>query len=125
MLVKETVIIKKKTADAEKSKELINKMRKEHDKLVLGKFEFIDAQGGFLDFCYKIFPNENIKTYRLHHGEEVEIPLGMVKHINNTVKKVRKYHHDEPSKAALIEGRGVPSTYEVQSRCRFTPKDML
>lgn len=121
-------IMRKKTvhkADKSKSEELIKKMRKEHDKLVKGMFEFLDAQGGWLDFSYRVFPDEDVMTFHLIHGQIYELPLGVVKHLNNTRKKIRKLGNGDPTRATEILGRGVPSTYEVQSRVRFTPTDVI
>lgn len=100
--------------------EEIKKLRKEYDKPVKGMFEFIDAQGGWFDFTYRMFPGEDIQQYRLIHGEICELPLGVVKHLNNTRKKIRKFNLDITSSV-----RGVPSTYTVQSRVRFTPMNVL
>lgn len=117
------VEIKKKTkntADAIKTEELTKKLRKEHEKMVKGMFEFIDAQGGWFDFSYRFFKEDPIRTIRLTHGEIVELPLGIVRHLNNCVKKVRQQD------ITLEEGqRGLPRAFTKQSRVRFTPIDML
>ena len=100
----------------------IKKLKKEHDKLVKGKFEFIDAQGGWLDFVYRFFPGDPLMTIKLIHGEICELPMGIVKHLNNTVKKIRKMNPE------LLESgpvRGVPVTFERQSRVRFTPVEYI
>lgn len=102
--------------------DMIKKMRKEHDKLVKGKFEFIDAQGGWLDFTYRMFPGDPIQQYKLTHGETCELPMGVVKHLNNTYKKVRTMN---PNILESGPVRGVPSTFERISRVRFTPMDYL
>lgn len=114
---------KKKPSSVPKheTEERIKKMKKEHDKLVKGKFEFIDAGGGWIDFTYKMFPGDPIQQYHLEHGEICELPAGVVKHLNNTVKKVRR-----ANMGALKEGtRGVPLTYETSSRLSFRPIDFL
>lgn len=120
MIIKE---IKKKVfnaGDRVKADEMIRKLRKEHEKLVKGMFEFIDAQGGWLDFTYRFFSDDTIKTIRLFHGEICELPMGIVKHLNNTMKKIRNMSPE------LKDGdRGVPSTFIKQSRVRFTPVDMI
>lgn len=121
-------IMRKKTvhkADKSKSEELIKKMRKEHEKLVKGMFEFLDAQGGWLDFSYRIFPDEDVMTFHLIHGQIYELPMGVVKHLNNTRKKIRKMGNGDPTQPGEYNGKGVPSTFEVQSRVRFTPVDLM
>ena len=99
--------------------EKIKKLRKEHEKLVKGMFEFIDAQGGWLDFSYRYFKGDPLMTIRLTHGEICELPMGIIKHLNNTKKKIRTLNPELPSH------RGVSTTYTTQSRVRFTPMDMM
>jgi len=120
MLIKELHKKQSPRMAPEKFDEMIKKMRKEHEKPVRGMFEFLDAQGGWLDFCYRIFKGDPILTIRLTHGEITELPMGIVKHLNNTKKKIRTMAKEiDPNR------RGVPTSYEVQSRVRFTPIDVL
>ena len=99
-----------------KSKALMEKMRKEGEKMVKGMFEFLDAQGGWLDFSFRFFPGEPIRQVKVIHGEIVEVPLILAKHLNNVYKKVRVPSSD------LDKGGG---TVTKISRTRFTPMDML
>lgn len=101
--------------------ETIKKLRKEREKLVKGRFEFIDAQGGWLAFNYRYFPGDPILHIRINHGEVVDLPLGIVKDLNNTVKKVRKLN----TEALKTADRVAPFDYEIQSRIRFTPLEVL
>lgn len=120
MQIKELARTSKKFLTKEKYEELVKKLRKEHEKPVKGMFEFLDAQGGWLDFAYRFFKDDPLYTIRLNHGEIVELPMGIVKHLNNTKKKIRKMDGTyDPTT------RGVPRTYDVQSRVRFTPIDVL
>jgi hypothetical protein len=120
MQIKEIGRVSKKFLTKEKYEELTKKLRKEHDKPCKGMFEFLDAQGGWLDFAYRFFKDDPLYTIRLNHGEICELPMGIVKHLNNTKKKIRKLEANmDPNM------RGVPRTYEVQSRVRFTPMDVL
>ena len=98
----------------------IKEMRAADDKIVSGMFEFIDAQGGFLEFSYRRFPGESIKTITLTHGEICDLPMGMIKHLNNTRKKVRRYSQEIPE-----AGNKPLRTYETISRVRFTRMDVL
>ena len=106
---------------AEKFEDLIKKTRKEHDKMVKGMFEFVDAQGGFLEFTYRFFKGEPLMTIKLVHGEICDLPMGIVKHLNNTYKKVRVFDNN-PNAQGL---RGLPKTYSKQSRVRFTPIEWI
>jgi hypothetical protein len=100
--------------------DMIKKLRKEHDKMVKGKFEFIDAQGGWLDFTYRYFPGDAIQTIHIDHGEICELPMGLVKHLNNVKKKIRRINLHITEK-----GNGVPTSFETISRVRFTPIEFL
>lgn len=105
---------------AHEIEELVKKNRKEDDRLIKGMFEFIDAQGGWLEFTYRKYPGEAIQIIKLIHGEICDLPMGMVKHLNNTKKKVRRYNMELPS-----SGQRQPRSYETISRVRFTPMNVL
>jgi hypothetical protein len=119
MLVRE--ISKKKFAPASeseraKSKTMMEKLRKEGEKMIKGMFEFVDAQGGWLDFSYRFFPGEPVRTIKIVHGEICDVPWCLAKHLNNCYKKVRML----PENA----DQGRASVKKI-SRTRFTPMDML
>jgi hypothetical protein len=57
---------------------------------------------------------------KMVHGEKCDLPMGIVKHLNNTKKKVRRYSMELPS-----NGQRVPRSYETISRVRFTPLSVL
>lgn len=99
-----------------KAAEKIKKMQKEGEKLVKGVFEFIDAQGGWLPFSYRWYPGEPIRTVTINHGEIIEIPLDLARHLNNVYKKVRVVRENAD------QGRDVVTKY---SRTRFIPMDIL
>jgi hypothetical protein len=101
------------TMPAIEREELVKKMRKEDDKIRKGLFEFLDAQGGWLDFSYRKYPGEPIQTIRITHGEICDLPMGLIKHLNNTKKNIP------------MEGGRPPRSFEVISRCRFTPMDVM
>lgn len=98
----------------------LKKMRQEHEKMVKGMFEFVDAQGGFFEFNYKFFPGEPIRRIYLTHGEITELPLGVVKHLNGCTKKVRLM---SPHNPVELNKKGIPNTYQKFSRLKFTPVD--
>lgn len=95
--------------------EKIKKMRKEGEKMIKGMFEFVDAQGGWLDFSFRYFPGP-IQTIKIMHGEVCEVPMILVKHLNNVYKKVRMMPDN------LDTGRPVVTKV---SRTRFTPMDVM
>jgi len=107
-----------KTLTKEQYSDELKKLRKESEVMKKGMFEFLDAQGGWLDFSYRFFPGEPLRTIKLIHGEIVDLPMCLIKHLNNTKKKIRTF-------AKELNERGLPSSYTVQSRCRFTPVDVM
>lgn len=107
------------TAEPTKLEEMKKKLRKEHEKLVKGMFEFVDAQGGWLEFTYRWFKEDPLMKLRLVHGEVTELPMGIVKHLNNTVKKVRQMPTELPKDGKISQ----PVT--KVSRVRFTPMDVI
>lgn len=111
----------KKTLPPQEKEELVKKKRKEDEKLVNGMFEFLDAQGGWLEFSYRFYPGEPIQIIKLMHGEICDLPMGIVKHLNNTKKKVRRYNMELPTNGFAK----VPRSYETISRVRFTPMSVL
>lgn len=104
--------------------EKLKKMKKEHEKLVKGRFEFSDANGGFLEFSHRIFPGYPIQTITINHGEICELPMGIVKQINNCVHKVRKYDMTQIPNDGPMIGR-MPRAYSIDSRCKFVPVDFI
>lgn len=110
----------RKSLPPQERDELVKKMRKEDDKMVTGMFEFLDAQGGWLEFSYRKYPGEPIQMIKMIHGEICDLPMGIVKHLNNTKKKVRRYSMEIPA-----SGQKAPRSYETVSRVRFTPTAVL
>lgn len=110
-------------SDAQKleAAEKMKKMRKEGEKMVKGMFEFIDAKGGWLDFSYRFFPGEPIRCVRIVHGEVVDAPMILVRHLNNIYHKVRMLPR-EMDEQGNYKGKG-----DIQriSRCRFTSMEMM
>jgi hypothetical protein len=101
--------------------EKIKKMRKEGEKMVKGMFEFVDAQGGWLDFSYRFFPGEPIRCVKIIHGEIVDVPMILAKHLNNVYAKIRM-----PSPELDESGRALKQgSITRRSRTRFTPVDMM
>lgn len=101
---------------------MIKKMRAEDEKMVKGQFEFVEAEGGFFEFAYRIYPGDQIQQFTLVHGEICTIPMGIVKHLNGTKKKIRRYSNvEQPASGGVL----TPKTYETTSRVRFIPVDFL
>ncbi len=128
MQIREVVRSKQRSVEPKVAKELMDKMRKEHSKMVKGRFEFLEAQGGWIEFNYRIFPEDLLVTYRFDHGEICEIPMGLVKHLNNRIKKIRKADPNVGHTDGNELGRRGPfnaPVFEEISRIRFTSVDLL
>jgi hypothetical protein len=129
--VKELGSKNRKFLAPEKMDEIVKKMRKEGEKMVHGMFEFTDAQGGWIDFCYRFYKGEPIQTIRIVHGEICDIPMQLVKHLNNSYKKVRVFGQDQATTNSPIGGRMLPDrgnpsqVFTKTSRMRFIPMDMM
>lgn len=109
-------VIKKSKAEVE---EMIKVQRKKDEKMVKGMFEFTEAGGGEFAFSYRFFPGDPIRTVTIKHAETCELPMGLIRHINNTKKKVKRFQNVD-----ITNGK-IPSYYEVESRIKFTPTDYL
>lgn len=120
MEVREIHKKQKNTLPPAEREKLIKEARAKDEKLVKGMFEFLDAQGGWLEYSYRKYPGESIQIIKLVHGEICELPMGHVKHLNNTKKKVRRYNLELPQ-----QGGRPPRSFETISRVRFTPMDVL
>lgn len=122
MLIKSLEKKVKNTKSKVEVDEMIKKMRKEDEKPVRGMFEFTEAEGGYFSFAYRFYPGEPIQMYTLIHGEICTLPMGIVKHINGTKKKVRRYANVEQTPHGPIK---QPNTYDTISRVRFVPYEFL
>lgn len=99
----------------QKSAEKIKKLQKEGEKMIKGMFEFTDAQGGWLDFSYRFYPGEPVRTVHITHGEIVDIPLDLARHLNNVYKKIRTMRENADQTQDVVV---------KTSRTRFIPIDL-
>jgi hypothetical protein len=114
--IRSKTICKLTAEEKSKAAEKIKKLQKEGEKLVKGMFEFTDAQGGWLDFSYRFYPGEPIRTIHIAHGEICDVPRDLAKHLNNVYKKVRVLRENADTGQDVVERT---------SRTRFIPMDML
>ncbi len=101
---------------------MIKKAREEDAKMVKGQFEFVEAEGGFFDFALRMYPGEQIQIFKLNHGEICTIPMGVVKHLNGTKKKIARYANVEQSHSGPIK---PPMIIQTVSRVRFIPTEFM
>lgn len=101
--------------------EKIKKLKRDNDKMTTGMFEFTDAQGGWFEFSYRFLKGESIKTIKINHGEIIDIPVLLARHLNNIYKKVRM-----PAPERDESGRPTKQGSLTKiSRVRFIPMDMI
>lgn len=60
-------------------------MRDKDRTMVRGKFIFHEVPGGQMDFCFRAYAGDPIRTYSLKDGQICELPLGVAKHLNKNV----------------------------------------
>lgn len=113
----------RKPSEEEKSKakDKWSKLQKEGAKLVKGMFEFLDAQGGWLDFAYRFYPGEPVRVVKITHGEIVDVPMDLVRHLNNCYKKVRQMPKELDENGRALKRGPITKI----SRTRFTPVDIM
>ena len=103
--------------------EMVNKLKKEYEKPIKGRFEFSEAKGGEFSFSDRQYPGMPIMVLTIKDGETCIIPIGIAKRLNNTVQRVRCYRNSIPESGRII--RGVPETYDSHSRVKFIPESVL
>ena len=92
-------------------------MRKDSEKMTKGLFEFAEANGGWFSFSYRFLPGDSIATIKIQHGEVIDIPILLSKHLNNVIKKVRIPRE-------YVDGKGVDEIIKT-ARVRFIPMDAM
>ena len=61
----------------------IEQMRQEEARLVKGVFQDNEVKGGTIKFPFKKYPGDPIVTWTLTDGQEYELPLMLVRHLNS------------------------------------------
>lgn len=89
------------------------------------RFEFREQPGGSLEFCYKKYPGEPLKSYtgpkKLQDGHTYTLPLGVVKHLMSS-GRCPEYKHER------VMDEDPTGTYIVGAwRTRYTavPLDFI
>ncbi len=75
------------------------KQRQEESKIVKGVFEYRELKGGRVQFPFKKYAGDNVEWYDLVDGQEYELPLAVVRHLNNLGVDKHSY---------LLDSRGLP-----------------
>lgn len=120
--VKEINVVNKGKLSAEEKKktsDLIEKARKEDEKLVKGIFKNLEAPGCETTFSYRAYKGEPIRVYTLEDGKEYTIPFGVAKHVNRQCRyKKNKYLVDADGKSMI----GADKPFE---RYQFVSTDFM
>lgn len=58
-------------------------MRKEDRRLVKGIFQDNELKGGNVTFPFRKWKGDPVETFTLIDGQEYELPMGVVKHLNS------------------------------------------
>jgi len=69
---------------------------------VKGIFRDLEVKGGVIKFAFKKWKGDDIVPYELHDGQEYELPLGVVKHLNNLC------HYEDSFSKDLLSATGHP-----------------
>jgi len=111
------------TEEKKKASELIEKHRKEDNKLVKGVFKNVEAPGGDVSFAYRMYKGDPARVYHFVDGETYEIPIGVAKHINRTCKYSRKKYPHILTKD--LGGNWSPIADKPVERYQFISNDYM
>lgn len=96
----------------EKKRPLIKKkltatqMRERDAELVKGRFVFYEVPGGTLNFSYKKYKGDPVRSYSLKDGEIYNVPRGVARHlVSSGSYPVHEYQTDESGKPVVRIGR--------------------
>jgi hypothetical protein len=109
-------------APIEQKNDAFENERKADSRKVKGVFRDLEVKGGTLKFYFKKWPGEEIMPYELTDGCEYELPVGVIKHLNNV-----HYIEDAYSKD-LITNSGQPMKNpnpKRVSRFSFTASEFI
>lgn len=93
------------------NKEKLEKLKKEDSKMVRGRFFCHEPKGGNVKFSYRKYKGDPIRTYILYDGQDYELPVGVVKHINSCGWNIH---------AHAVDGQGRPSVNVGKRVRRFS-----
>ncbi|MGD2065710.1 MAG: hypothetical protein PVI43_00890 [Candidatus Bathyarchaeota archaeon] len=90
----------------------IEEMRQEDARKVKGIFRCLQPAGGNVEFYFRKWKGDPIEKYTLHDGQEYELPISVVKHLNEQC-----YEED---KAYLLDANGEKIRGAGKKRYRFS-----
>jgi len=97
--------------------DLVNmkEMQEEDARKIRGTFRCFKPVGGNVSFYFRKWKNDPVEKYELHDGKEYELPLGVVKHLNENCY--------EEQKSYLLDANGdsIKGAGKRDHRFAFTP----
>jgi len=99
------------TATVSNKNENLKKLHDEDSKIVKGRFICHEPKGGSVKFSFRKYKEDPVKTYTLFDGKEYELPLAVVKHLNNCGWDVHSH---------LLDKDGNPYIGTGKRELRFT-----
>ena len=82
--------------------------RKADSKKVKGIFQYHELHGGTLSFCFKKWKGDTLQHYTLVDGQEYELPLGVVRHLNSDCSTEEHSYLLGPDGKHIKTGRKIP-----------------
>jgi len=96
----------------------LKNLQKEESRLVKGKFMCHEPKGGSVKFSFRKYKEDPTKHYHLIDGQEYELPIAVVKHLNNCGWEIH---------SNLLDAQGNPyvGTGKIERRFTFQGSDYI
>ena len=95
------------------SKEDLEKMREDDNKMVKGIFRCFEPMGGGFKFSFRKYPHDPVRKYEMTDGQIYTVPKMVAKHLNKNCAY--------PIHAFIVDANGnqIPGVGKWQKRCSF------
>ena len=94
--------------------EKLKKAHEEDSRMVKGRFTCHDPKGGSVKFSFRKYKEDPVRHYNLVDGMEYELPVGVIKHLNNCGWEIH---------AHLLDKDGNPFVGTGKKEHRFSFQD--
>jgi len=96
-----TVILGVRDDSKQKTSVNIEQLRARDNKLIRGRFNYLEVPGGTLRFPFRAYKGDPIVSYSLKDQEVYELPIGVARHLNTNVGRMEHKY--------LLDDKGNPS----------------
>jgi len=96
----------------------LKEMQREDSRKVKGKFLCHEPKGGSVKFSFRKYKEDRTQSYHLIDGEEYELPIAVVKHLNNCGWEIHSNLLD-------AEGKNYIGTGKIERRFTFQGSDFI